>query len=335
MKSVFVSGLFYFNAMTKLSELKEKIFAGGCVTPEEIDGLLTNGYDRDELLGLAEEITRKFAPRHFDRCSIINAKSGLCSEDCKWCAQSVHHKTGVNIYPLVDKETCLEHARFNAEQNVERFSIVTSGRKPNKKQIQSIAESAEYIRENCNIKLCASLGLLAKEDLETIYNAGIERYHCNLESAPSFFGHLCTSHTTEEKIKTLKAAREVGMDICSGGIIGMGETMRHRVELAFVLRDLGVKSIPLNILQPIKGTPLQDMPALPVEEILETIALFRIINPDAYLRFAGGRASLSDADTRRAMRVGINSAIMGDMLTTTGAKIKRDMEIIKEEGYEL
>ena len=251
-----------------------------------MDALLREGFDKERLFETAAEITREMAPRHFDRCSIINAKSGLCSENCKWCAQSARYKTGAEIYPLLDKETCLKRARFNEEQRIERFSIVTSGKKPNREQIRQIAEIAAYIKEHSSIRLCASLGLLSGEELAIIRESGVERYHCNLEAAPSFFSELCTTHTVEDKVRTLKAAREAGMDICSGGIIGMGESMMQRVELAFAVRDLGVKSIPLNILQPIKGTPLQDMPPLGSEEIFVTIALFRLVNPDSYLRFA-------------------------------------------------
>lgn len=327
--------MLFFCDMDRLAVIRNKILDGGSVGRDDMDALLREGFDKERLFETAAEITREMAPRHFDRCSIINAKSGLCSENCKWCAQSARYKTSAEIYPLLDKETCLKRARFNEEQRIERFSIVTSGKKPNREQIRQIAEIAAYIKEHSSIRLCASLGLLSGEELAIIRESGVERYHCNLEAAPSFFSELCTTHTVEDKVRTLKAAREAGMDICSGGIIGMGESMMQRVELAFAVRDLGVKSIPLNILQPIKGTPLQDMPPLGSEEIFVTIALFRLVNPDAYLRFAGGRASLSDEDTEKAFEIGINSAIMGHMLTTDGAEIRRDMEMIEKKGYEL
>ncbi len=316
-----------------IQTLLQKVLDGGKITSDEAL-FLAQQPNKQELYAASHQITRHVMGEKFDACSIINARSGNCSEDCKWCAQSRFYKTDIDLYPLVSLEETLRQANCNASQGIGRFSLVTSGRNLNSNEVEQVARHYDNLKQNCNIKRCASLGLLTEEDLKTLKKSGVETYHCNLETAPSYFSQLCTTHTPEEKIKTLNAARNVGMKLCSGGIIGMGESVEHRIELAITLRDLDVFSIPINVLSPIKGTPLENQPPLSEEEILTTIALFRFIHPKAYLRFSGGRAKLPKTTQFEALKVGINAAIMGDMLTTIGSSVDEDKELIRRAGYE-
>lgn len=288
---------------------------------------------RKELYELAHRTTRKYLGNRFDSCSIINAKSGNCSENCKWCSQSVFSRCNIEKYPLVSADRAVKEGLYNSSFGIKRFSLVTSGKRVSKKEIDEICKIVKALKETGKIIPCVSLGLIDEEDMFKLAEAGATRYHCNMESSPSYFGELCTTHTQEEKIKTLKAAEKAGLSLCSGGIIGMGETLDDRIELALLLRDLNVKSIPINFLNPIKGTPLQDAKPLTEDEILTTIAIFRLINPTAFLRFAGGRALISKEIQEKALYIGINAAIMGDMLTTLGNSAKNDIAMFKSAGY--
>ncbi len=314
--------------------LKDKVLSGNPITIDEAV-LLSNVPEKEKLYEAAHQITRQCCGNYFDSCSIINAKSGKCSENCKWCAQSGHYRTHINTYDLIDESTCIDIAKKNEHIGIRRIALVTSGKKQQGVNLKPICSFFEKLKVETDMQLCASLGLLSADELKQLQQAGVNRYHCNLETAPSYFNSLCTTHTQEQKIETIRAAQDLGMEVCSGGIIGMGETMLQRIELAFKLNELHIKSIPLNILQPIKGTPLENQPPIGQEEILTTIALFRFINPDAFLRFAGGRSSINKETQQKALYIGINSAIMGDMLTTIGSKTNEDKILFQESGYTL
>lgn len=294
---------------------------------------LANEAETDELAELANEVRLKFCHNEVDTCSIINARSGKCSENCKWCAQSAHYKTGVNTYDIAPEKDVLEHARYNDAHGVKRFSLVTSGRTVAPKDLKEYCRYYKLLDKETNLYLCASMGLLTKEDLQALKDAGVKRYHCNLETSKSYFGKLCTTHTSDDKKRTIRAAQEIGMQVCSGGIIGMGETMEQRIELAFELKELGVNSVPMNILNPIKGTPLQDVPYISDDEIRRTAAMFRLILPTVEIRFAGGRLRLDAEVQKQLLLGGVNGALVGDMLTTIGNRISDDSTLFTSAGY--
>lgn len=313
-----------------INKLKDKILSGYNITYNEALSLIN--VPLNELLEAANDIRKHFCSNIFDICSIINAKSGKCSENCKFCAQSAHYKTNISEYPLLDKEKIVENALYMAEKGVLRFSIVTSGKALTDKDVEILADTIKEIKSKSNISICASLGLLTDENFKKLKDAGLERVHNNLETSENFFSSVCTTHTFDDKINALKAALKSGLSVCSGGIIGLGESMQDRIDLAFSLKELGIKSVPLNILSPVKGTPYENNKPLSEEEILKTISIFRFILPDAFIRLAGGRSLLSDKG-RKAFLSGANAAITGDMLTTYGISVDTDMQIIKETGY--
>ena len=318
-----------------ITELKNRILNGGDITAQEALALVELlPAQAQQLRDAAAEITDAFAPKQFDSCSIVNARSGLCGEDCKWCAQATRYATGVATYPLIAREDCLQAAALNRAKGIRRFSLVTSGRKMSGKELAAACDYYRTLQAEGGLHLCASMGLLSKEELQQLKDAGVNRYHCNLEAAPEVFGSLCTTHSIEDKIRTIRYAQELGMEVCSGGIIGMGEDMKGRVALALELRRIDPVSIPINILCPIPGTPLANQPLIEEDEVLDCVALFRFIHPRVTLRFAGGRARMSAQATLEALRIGINGCIMGDMLTTIGATIDQDIALINQSRYD-
>jgi len=319
--------------MSFIEQIKTKILAGGKISLPEANEISSTD-QKEELYQAADQIREHFIGRVLDMCSISNAQSGKCSEDCKWCAQSRFFKTGVDVYDLISLDEGIKQAAENHAHGVNRFSLVTSGRALHHTKVTKACHIYKEIKKQNPIHLCASMGLLRKPELEQLKEAGVEHYHCNIETAPSYFQEVCTTHTFEEKERTIEEAKEVGLEICSGGIIGMGETMEQRIEMAFKLAEMEVDSIPLNILNPIEGTPLKTSLPLSDEEVLTTIALFRFINPKAHIRFAGGRNLIAHIQ-EKALRSGISAALVGNYLTTIGTNIEQDKVIFTKTGFSL
>lgn len=314
-----------------ISELKEKIIAGYRIDKQEAMELVEA--ELEELCAAANDIRKRLCGNGFDICTIINGKSGNCSEDCKYCAQSCHFKSEIKDYPLLPAKDMIEEAKYNESKGILRYSVVTSGKRLSKKEVDKMCENYKELSKETNIRLCGSHGLLDYEDFVKLKEAGIVRYHNNLETSERYFKDICTTHTYEEKKATIRAAMKAGISVCSGGIMGLGEDYEDRIEMALAIRELGVKSVPINILNPIKGTPLENNPVLTLEEVRRIVAIYRFILPDSAIRMAGGRGLMADKG-RSIFMSGANAAISGDMLTTSGISIAFDMEMIKELGFE-
>lgn len=315
-----------------INKLVDNILNGYEITREEAMKLWDEPYE--DLASASEKLKFYFCGNSFDLCTIINGKSGKCSEDCKYCAQSAYYKTGVKTFKLLDKNEIVKDAMLNYSKGIRRYSVVTSGKKATKKEMDELCEIFKSIKESCDMKLCSSNGLLTYEELKKLKSIGVSRVHNNLETSRDYFPKICTSHTYDEKIATIKSAIKAGIEVCSGGIIGLGESKSDRVSLAFELKNLGIASIPLNLLNPIEGTPLYGLDPVPEEEFLKTAAIFRFINPRAVIRLAGGRNLLSDYG-KKAFESSVNGTISGELLTTYGNDTKKDMDMIKELGYEI
>ena len=314
-----------------VESLKNEVLDGKKITKEE--ALFIAGENLEEICSAADEIREKFCSNGFDLCTIINGKSGRCSENCKYCAQAGCYKTKIESYPLLDTDTIVKDAKRNAEQGVLRYSIVTSGRSLNDEEVDRACESIRAIRKETDIAVCVSFGLLNEEQFRKLKEAGVSRIHNNLETSRRYFPNVCSTHTYDEKIQTIKAAQRAGLKVCSGGIMGIGETMEDRIDMVLEQRELGVKSIPVNMLNPIKGTPYENNQILSQDEMRRIVAVFRFIVPDASIRLAGGRGLMEDKGVS-IFKSGANAAISGDMLTTSGITVKKDMDILDELGYE-
>ena len=316
-----------------IEKLKNETIKNKGISTSDALELFIEGSNKPwRVMAAASEIREHFKGREIILCGITNAKSGKCSEDCKFCAQSSHYPTDAPSYPLKIASEMITEADDAARSGVEFFGIVTSGKQIKaKKEWNEIFKAVKGINKT-GIKACASLGLIDTEKAKELKAAGLFRYHHNLETSRSFFKNICTTHDYEENIETIRIVKKAGLSVCAGALFGMGEGITHRIELAATLRELNVDSVPINILNPIKGTPLSHMLPLPPLEILMTIAVFRFMLPDKDIKLCGGK----EKNLRQLLPLGImagaNSLMTGNYLTTTGRDSKLDMEMIADLG---
>lgn len=291
----------------------------------------------DELIGISSQITEKNFENTVEFCSIISAKTGKCQEDCKYCSQSAHYQTSTKDHALLPLET-VKKAAIDAKNNgATRFCVVTSGKKPDNKEFDNILEMVRAVAQIDGLHSCCSLGILDEEQIIQLKNAGIERYNHNLNTCKSYHEQICSTHSYEERINTVKLIQKYGIEACTGGIIGMGETRRQRVELALELAELNPVSVPVNFLIPVEGTPLENYhDAIDEEEILRTLAIFRIALPNSLIRYAGGRLTrFSKKYQEMGIKAGVNALLVGNYLTTTGITPEEDLELITNSGKKL
>jgi biotin synthase len=320
----------------KIQKIGDKVLSGRPVTVNEILPLLeAKGPDIMELAAVANRVRVKSAGNHIDLCSLLNAKSGRCPEDCAFCAQSAHYKTETPIYPLMDVDHMVKEAREAQKRKTGRFCLISSGRDLNDKEFETVLEALSQIKGETELALDCSLGTLTQGRAEALKKVGVTRYNHNLETAESHFSKICTTHSFQDRIRTIEILKNQGFSICCGGIIGLGESAQQRLELAFSLRALGIDCIPLNILNPRPGTPLEHSDPIPSMEIIKTIALFRLILPKGTLKIAGGReVNLRDLQSL-ALLAGANGLIVGNYLTTPGRSAEDDLTMIRDLGFEI
>ena len=297
---------------------------------------LLNLYDKeiDDLIEISAKITRDNFDNKVEFCSIISAKTGKCQEDCKYCSQSSHNKAKIQVHELLSVGE-VKKAALDAKKNgATRFCIVTSGRAPEGEDFEKIVEMIKEVKAIQGLHSCCSLGILDEEQVKKIKDAGVERYNHNINTSESFHQNICSTHNFKDRVDTVKLVQKYGIEACCGVILGMGESRKQRVEMALELAKLDPRSVPINFLNPIEGTPLEDSHLfIDEEEILKTICIFRIVLPKALLRYAGGRTTrFSQEYQKLGIKAGINALLVGNYLTTTGNSPNEDLELIKEQG---
>lgn len=315
-----------------IEKLEEKIFDGGSITKEDAFYIAElSGHDLFKLFLSANRIRSHFLGERVKLCSIVNAKSGACPEDCSFCAQSSKSTAEIDVYPLMNKDVVLVRAHEAKRAGVQRFSIVTSGKRVSEKDLDTIAEMIAEIK-SIGLLPCVSLGMLEEKDLTILKTTGLDRYHHNLETSERFFKLICTTHTYADKIKTIDSIRSANLSICSGGIFGMGETWQDRIDMAFFLRELDVDSIPINFLIPIKGTSLEHMAFLHPFEALKIVSLYRFILPQKEIRVCGGRIQILNEFNSFVFLSGADSLLTGNYLTAPGIRFEDDLRLIRTYG---
>lgn len=282
------------------------------------------------LAAKADKVRRERTDNKLDICTICNAKSGLCSEDCKFCTQSVHYDTGTPVYPMMNIDEIMENALKAKENGSKRFGIVTSGHSLNSEEVDHIANVIKEIRNKLDIEVCASLGCLDYDQLVLLKKSGLSRYHHNIETSKEHFPKIVSTHTFDDRIATVRNAIRAGLATCCGGIIGMGETRKDRASMALTLKELKVDSVPINILMPLAGTPLAGAQPITMSEVLKTIAVFRIVMPDKTIKVAAGRESFLKDFQGMAFMSGANGMLIGGYLTQRGRSVEEDKNMIDE-----
>lgn len=304
------------------------------LTDAEVRTLLDAGPEQlPEMFSLARELARLAFGRTVSLCAIVNAKSGSCPEDCAFCAQSAHGRADAPRYALVDLEKVVEAARQAQAAGARRFSVVLSGTRPNPGEFAILVDMVRAISA-LGLAADTSPGILGREELAALQEAGLSGYHHNLETARSFFPQICTTHAYDEDVAAVAAAKELGLYVCSGGIFGLGETWEQRAEFLLELRSLGVDSVPVNYLNPIAGTPLEHRPVLDPSEARKILALARFILPRAAIRVCGGRPRVFGNKVLPVLSSGASGLMIGDYLTTPGADPARDLREVAEAGLE-
>ncbi|MDO5155251.1 MAG: biotin synthase BioB [Eubacteriales bacterium] len=314
-----------------MQQLTKDIIAGKRLGRED-DLSFFMDVDLELLAMCANEIREALCGNHVDLCTIINGRAGKCSEDCKFCAQSAHNHTGCEAHGVLEPEAVLEDCKAREAVGVNAYSIVTAGRAVEGNDLDTLVDTYALLHEECDVILCASHGLISEEAFARLKKAGVTRYHANIETSKRNFPNICTTHTYEDKLTEIRMAKEAGLMVCSGGIIGMGESFEDRLDMAISLAELEITSIPINALIPVEGTPFATLEPLTEDEIIRTVAMFRFVNPTAYIRMAAGRNYFKDGG-RRLFASGANATITGDMLTTIGNNTKQDMEMLQDMGF--
>ena len=317
-----------------ITKCKEKVLSGQKISQEEVRILINVSDDiLEHLSGAANEITRKFNGDIVDVETLINAKKGNCPEDCSFCSQSAFYKSGIDTYKLLPPEIIIDNAKKAKEDGVKSFCLVCAWRGPSEHDFDQICDIVQKVN-NIGIEVNCSLGFITEEMAIRLKNLGVKRYNHNLESARSFFPSICTTHTYQDRIDTAKIVKKNGLELCCGGIIGMGESRMQRLEMGFDLSELSPEECPINILVPQKGTPLESQQKLSLGEILRTIAMYRFLMPNTILKIAGGREIHLSNDQEKVLLGGANGIITGGYLTIGGNTPRDDFQMISQIGLE-
>lgn len=319
-----------------LQQLEKQLLAQKELTQEQAV-TLTNIPDEfvAKLSLLADKVRQLFHQNKVDLCAIINARSGRCTEDCKFCAQASRYQTNVPTYPMKPAAEIVAAAQQAEANGAQRFCIVTSGQALNEEEFQTALTAIKMIKKKTKLKRCASLGQLSKKRALQLKEAGLNRYHHNIETAPSFFSQICTTHSFDTKLETIKHLKTASIETCVGGIVNLGETPVQRVEMAFTLKKINPVSVPINFLNPRPGTPLANRPPVSALEAVKYLAIFRLILPQAYIRLAGGRLETFKNSQDLPFKAGANALLIGNLLTTKGRATQQDLTMLQKLGFNI